>query len=57
MAGDANGLGHQYSGDRLLKGLYTGYIAFLFCYKYMQVQNAGTKYFVLLILTFDEYDL
>ena len=62
MAGDAKGLGHQ-AGEvntletDCLKGFYTGYIVFLFCYKYMQMQNAETTYFVFLILKFDKYDL
>ena len=33
----------------------TGYIVFLFCYKYMQTQNAKTKYVVLLILAFYDF--
>ena len=39
--------------ERALHSLFV----FLFCYKYMQMKNAESKYFVLLILTTDKYDL
>ena len=42
----------------IAEGVLHSLFVFLFCYKYMQMKNAETKYFVLLILiTIDKYDL
>ena len=41
----------------IAEGVLHSLFVLLFCYKYMQMKNAETKYFALLILPIDKYDL